>query len=234
LRIPVILSEAQPALIISKNRDEIVGQLRKLRQRIEAVLRNPAQHDLVYQTMQRLFRNKSRLNLTRDDNIRFTIRRFARRRFILGYPPRKHNDTSLGDPINWEWIVYCAKQTRKDVIIVSRDSDYGYRYGNEPIINDWLLQEFKERVSRKKKVVLTNRLTHAFELASITVKRREKEDENRLIGEISKMGLLQRELFESIRSIYSQSETQAAQEQLLKWLASYWQKGSIGLGEDKT
>lgn len=184
-KVPVILSETQPAEIISKNRDEIAKQSKKLQKRIEAVLRNPAQNDVVYQTVQRLFRNESPLNLTREDKIRYTIRRYARKRFMLGYPPRKPDDTSLGDPINWEWIIHCAKEMNKNVVIVSRDSDYGYRYGDEPIINDWLLQEFRERVSRKKKVELTNRLTRAFELTKVAVNPKEVADEGKLIDEIS-------------------------------------------------
>lgn len=184
-KVPVILSETQPAEAISKNREEIAKQSKKLQKRIEAVLREPAHNDIVYQTVQRLFRNDSSLNLTREDKIRFSIRRFARKRFMLGYPPRKPDDTSLGDAINWEWIIYCAKKTNKSVVIVSRDSDYGYRYRDEPIINDWLLQEFRERVNRKKKVVLTNRLTHAFELTKVSVDAKEVAAEGKLIQEIS-------------------------------------------------
>src|SRR5580765_7471463 len=43
-------------------------------------------------------------------------------------PPRKPNDTSMGDAINWEWIVECAKTLNGSVIIVSRDRDYGVTY----------------------------------------------------------------------------------------------------------
>ncbi len=184
-KIPVILSQAQPAVAISRNKAAIARQSKRLRKRIEAVLRNPAQNDVVYQTAQRLFRNTSPLNLTRENKIRFTIRNLAKKRFMLGYPPRKPDDTSLGDPINWEWIIHCAKESNTNVVVVSRDSDYGYRYEDEPIINDWLLQEFKDRVSRRKKVVLTNRLTHAFELTKVAVKAREVADEGKLIDEIT-------------------------------------------------
>ena len=53
--------------------------------------------------------------------------RLAWRRFLLGYPPRKADDTSIGDAVNWEWVVDCAKRANADVVIVSRDSDYGVR-----------------------------------------------------------------------------------------------------------
>lgn len=184
-KVPVILSETQPAQAILKSKNKIENQSNKLQRRIEAVLRNPAQNDVVYQTVQRLFRNGSPFNLTRENIVRFTIRRLARKRFMLGYPPKKSDDTSIGDAVNWEWLIRCAKERNTNVVIVSRDSDYGYRYGSEPIINDWLVQEFRERVSRKKRVVLTHRLTHAFELAQIAVKPKEVEDEGKLIDEIS-------------------------------------------------
>jgi PIN domain-containing protein len=184
-KIPVIMSEAQPAQIITRSRVQIEKQSQKLQKRIETVLRDPAQHDVVYQTSQRLFRNSSSLNLTRDNRTRFSIRRLAWKRFILGYPPRKADDTSIGDSINWEWVIYCAKKENKNAVIVSRDSDYGSKHGNEPIINDWLLQEFRDRVSRKKKIILTNRLTQGFELAKVSVKPKEAADENRLITELS-------------------------------------------------
>ena len=41
------------------------------------------------------------------------------------YRHRKKNDTSIGDAINWEWIVHCAENSNAAIHIVSRDSDYG-------------------------------------------------------------------------------------------------------------
>src|SRR5437763_1762209 len=82
----------------------------------------------------------------RSNKVRFTIRNLARKRFALGYPPRKQNATSLGDSINWEWIVHCAinSDDYHNVLIVSRDSDYGVNYEGEATLNDWLYREFKE------------------------------------------------------------------------------------------
>lgn len=185
LKAPVIISEAQPIQIIKRNKKEIDNQLIKLKKRIEQILKNPIKNDVVYQTLQRLFRSENQLNLTRDDEIRFVIRELAKKRFDLGYPPRKSTDTSIGDPLNWEWIIHCAKNNNCNVIIVSRDSDYGHTYDGEQFVNDWLAQEFKERVSRKKKVILTNKLTSAFKTASIKVSKKEEDDENQLIDEIT-------------------------------------------------
>jgi hypothetical protein len=67
---------------------------------------------------------------------------------------------------------------------VSRDSDYGITVAGEPVINDWLLQEFKDRVSRKRKVQLTDRLAEAFKRASIKVSKAEEKEEQVLIREL--------------------------------------------------
>lgn len=93
-----------------------------------------------------------------------SIRSAARKRFVLGYPPRKPGDTSIGDAINWEWIIHCAQASTDGhhVLIVSRDGDYGITFDGEPILNDWLRSEFKARVSRKRKIELTNKLSNAL------------------------------------------------------------------------
>lgn len=107
---------------------------------------------------------------------------------MLGYPPRKDKDISIGDAINWEWIIYCANEYKKNVVIVTRDSDYGEIYRGTPLLNDWLEQEFHERVSKKRKIKITNKLTYAFKLASVSVKKKEIEDEEKFISliELSK------------------------------------------------
>jgi hypothetical protein len=48
-------------------------------------------------------------------------------------------------------------------------------------MNDWLLHEFRERVSKKRKLLLTDRLSMALKLASITVTEQEEETENELL-----------------------------------------------------
>lgn len=79
----------------------------------------------------------------------------------MGYPPRKAGETSIGDAINWEWIIDCTTACQKDLILVSRDTDYGTPYGNPPVLNDWLSQEFNERC-KGRAIVLTDRLSYAF------------------------------------------------------------------------
>jgi len=192
-KLPVILSEAQAAASIEKYRKDIDKQSKILNKKIEKILKSPATNDDVYKILQRLFKSSSELNLKRPDPVRFKIRNLAKKRFILGYPPRKDSDVTIGDSINWEWIIHCAKNKNQDVVIVSRDTDYGCRHGGAMLINDWLAQEFKERVNRRKKVVLTDKLTEGFKLADISVKKKEVEDENEFLNTLARMRISTRE-----------------------------------------
>lgn len=183
-QIPSLLLEAQPSEMIEKSKGEIKRQIGALRTRVDRMLRNPAQHDPVYKVAQRLFKEKNDLQLNRSVARRKVIRAKAFRRFLMGYPPRKASDTSYGDAINWEWVVECASTKSRDIVIVSRDSDYGMMVSGEPVLNDWLLQEFKERVSRKRKIRLTDRLAEAFKRAAVRVTKTEEKEEEGLIREL--------------------------------------------------
>jgi PIN domain len=181
LTVPTFLHESKPNRALKTAKKQIESQLRKVRARIEKVLRDPGKNDPVYKVAQALFKNDCAYNLSREKDARFRIRRLALKRFMLGYPPRKDADTSIGDAINWEWIVRCAIDSGKHVILVSRDSDYGHAYEKAPVLNDWLRQEFAERVGRTRKIVLTDRLTDAFKRIAVPVTREEEEQENSLV-----------------------------------------------------
>jgi hypothetical protein len=77
----------------------------KVRRKIESILSDPAQHDPVFKSVTRIFNFKSKFNLTRP------LTGEVANRFALGYPPRKLGDTSIGDAINWEWIIWCAQNS---------------------------------------------------------------------------------------------------------------------------
>jgi hypothetical protein len=183
LSVPTFLQDSKPNKALETARKQVDAQVKAMRSRIEKVFSDPARHDPVYRVAQALFRSESALNLARDKDARFNVRRLAMKRFALGYPPRKEGDTSIGDAINWEWIVRCANETGKHVIIVSRDSDYGHSFQKTPVINDWLRQEFCERTSPRRQIVLTDRLTEAFKRISVPVTKEEVEQEEGLIEE---------------------------------------------------
>ena len=149
---------------------------------MELSLKDPARNDDVYKVAQRIFHNfNSPLNLHRDTKIKNQVRRSAFRRFIMGYPPRKKNDTSMGDGINWEWLIWVCSAQNANAIIVSRDGDYGVTYNGNSFINDWLSVEFSERVSRKKKLVLFDSLSTALKELNVRITKAEEDEERKMI-----------------------------------------------------
>jgi len=180
---PAFLSQAKTVELIGKNSKDTKKRISGLKARIENILANPTTHDPVYQVAQRVFNAKSDLNLNRSDKRKLGIRRRAWKRFVLGYPPRKKNDTSTGDGINWEWIVDCVETTNRDLIIVSRDGDFGCRVGENSFPNDWLVQELKERTKKTRKITLTPRLSSALDALKVKVTKEEKQEETASLQE---------------------------------------------------
>ena len=184
LSIPIFLRESKPQKSLATAQRKVSHQIARLKQRTAKLLESPAQTDPVYKVLQRLFKATSDCHLTREKKVRYNIRRLARKRFVLGYPPRKNSDTSIGDAINWEWIVHCAVNSSDDIVIVSRDSDFGAVWEKEAYLNDWLLQEFRARVSKKRKISLTTRLTEGFRNANIQVTPEEVQEEEELVEQV--------------------------------------------------
>jgi predicted nucleic acid-binding protein len=163
--VPAILLDSKAAKTWMKAHETAEQRWKTARSRIEAILSDPIKADPVYQSLTRIFDHDGPYNLCRPDKKRFAIRNLARKRFSLGYPPRKPNASTLGDSIHWEWIIACARpndRERHDVMIVSRDGDFGANLGNKATINDWLAREFRERVSPQRQIILFTRLTDAL------------------------------------------------------------------------
>ncbi|MFZ3084132.1 PIN domain-containing protein [Rhodoferax ferrireducens] len=181
---PALVADLQAMKMIEKKKKEIGAQKTILDTKIRNILSNPSAHDPVYQCLQRIFRHQSPYNLARTNRERFTIRRLARKRFVLGYPPRKQSDTSIGDAINWEWIVQCSLASGKHIVIVTRDTDFGATYEGNSYLNDWLKQEFAARVSRKRKIILTDKLSQGLKVVHAAVSKEMEEEEKRLLAEL--------------------------------------------------
>jgi cytidylate kinase len=78
--------------------------------------------------------------------------------------------------------------TSKDhhnVLIVSRDSDFGVTYAGKATLKDWLYREFKERVIRKRNVELTQKLTDALKRLNEQVTAGDLVEEERLIKNVN-------------------------------------------------
>ncbi|MBZ5680736.1 MAG: PIN domain-containing protein [Acidobacteriia bacterium] len=179
---PGILSDATATKIVSKNLRDAEKRVAKLRERMLKALTDPAMYDPVYQVCQRLFHKGDDLTLDRENPLKRVIRRRAFRRFLHGCPPRKRNDTSIGDAFNWEWMVHCATQKTAGLVIVSRDADYGITIGKSSYINDDLRQEFSDRVSQKRALLLYSRLSDALKLFDIKVTQQEEASESELVS----------------------------------------------------
>lgn len=174
---PGLFSDAKGVKKIQGSLKAVDASVKKLRDRYIKALRNPTVHDPVFKICQRIFHKEDSLVLNRQDKKRYVIKRQAFRRFILGCPPRKNSDTSIGDSVNWEWMIACAIARKAELVIVSRDSDYGITIDGTSLINDHLAQEFSERVSKKRKVTLLYKLSDALKLLSVHVTPQEEQEE---------------------------------------------------------
>lgn len=178
---PGIFSDAKASAVLAKSIKEADKRVKALKLKLTRALDKPTEHDPVYQACQRIFHKADRLVLMRDAPIRHVIRRKAFRRFLHGCPPRKKNDTSIGDAINWEWMIHCAKEFNAELVIVTRDSDYGIQFDGKVYINDHLKQEFQERVSIKRKILLYARLSEALKHFAVPVTPQEAEAEREIV-----------------------------------------------------
>jgi hypothetical protein len=95
----------------------------------------------------------------------------------------------MGDAVNWEWIVRCAKLTKSNIAIVSRDSDYGVKHENTMTLNDHPRSEFASRVNKEQHISLYTKLTEALKQLHVTVSPKEVMEENRLIQSSEAAGL---------------------------------------------
>ena len=181
LALPTFLARSKQSSGLDTGRKKIDKQLATLRDRCSKVLSEPTRSDPVYKVSQRLFRARGEYHLHAGSRENSQIVELAEQRFTLGYPPQKRGDTSIGDAINWEWIIKCSESSGADVVIVSRDNDYGQPVGKEMYLNDWLRQEFGERVSKQRNVHLTQRLAEAFSLADVPVTDAEAGVEEELL-----------------------------------------------------
>ena len=78
-------------------------------------------------------------------------------------------------------MIHCAKENAAELVIVSRDSDYGISYGENNYVNDDLRQEFSERVSQKRKLLLYQKLSDALKHFERPVTKQEQEAESEIV-----------------------------------------------------
>lgn len=180
--LPAILADSAASKTLKEKTKEAHQKTERLKARLKGLLENPTQNDQVFQALEEIFHSESAHVLTRDMQIRHVIKRRAWRRFLLGYPPRKNNDTSIGDALNWEWLIDCASRLPGKFIIVSRDSDFGSMFSDEYYLNDQLHREFRDRVG-KKSIEYTHKLSAALKRLNVSVPPEELEAEEESLKE---------------------------------------------------
>jgi hypothetical protein len=100
LTFPNIVAEAKASKMLAEHMKEAKDRVQRVRKLIARAMTTPSQ-DPVYQACERIFHRQSELVLSRANSQRKVIRTKALRRFLQGYPPRKKDDTSMGDAFNW-------------------------------------------------------------------------------------------------------------------------------------
>jgi hypothetical protein len=181
INVPGVLKNDKSATALENDQKKINDHIKKLKGRLDNVLENPVRYDKVYQVLQRIFSKRQDIDLYRKHKMRYDVRELAKKRFMLGYPPRKKNDTSIGDAINWEWLIYVAEEKNADIWIVSRDGDFGATQDNKGFLNDWLKQEFRQRINKQRKIILCPKLSLALREFEIQITPEEVKEEERII-----------------------------------------------------
>lgn len=177
-----------PAFLSNDDADGLASPLEKaqrlvktIKSHLPKILEDPEVHDPVYQICHEVFSKQDSLRYGQGHENWKEVQDAALMRHQLGYPPRKPDDTSMGDAVNWEWIVYCAKKSKSNIAIVSRDSDYGQFYGEKGYLNDHLKREFSDRVGKERKISLYRMLTPVLKDFKVIVTKKEQQEENRII-----------------------------------------------------
>jgi len=180
-----VLAQAKQFEMLGKDIKKASERIRELQQRLIAMIEEPTKKDEVFKAVSRVFhRANDDLILTReekDNEKRKSVRERAERRFMHGCPPRKADDTSYGDALNWEWMIDCCQAHAAELVIVSRDADYGVTYSGKSYINDHLWHEFSARVSHKRDLLLYTRLSDALKHFNVMVTPAQVKAEKQLI-----------------------------------------------------
>jgi predicted nucleic acid-binding protein len=182
--VPAVITDSHTKEALKRLRDDGGKRVKMLKTKVEKVLANPNINDRVYQVLEGIFSSEESHVLTRDMTERQQIKRRALRRFLLGYPPRKSNDTSCGDALNWEWIIECSKNLKGRIYLVSRDGDYGCEHDGKFYLNDHLKKEFRDRVGNKS-IVFTRKLSDALKALEVHVTKQEEEAEDRALSKVT-------------------------------------------------
>jgi len=137
--------------------------------------------DPIYRAFIQLFDDPNVIIINRTQTI--IDKAIVRKR--IGNPPRS-NKTTIGDEINWECLLYHLSPNPDDLLIVTNDSTYKDQ-------QTFLKREFFNLT--KKKLIITEKLSDAFEVLKITpsdeIKTFDKEKTERIPADLIKFDWLE-------------------------------------------
>lgn len=147
LMVPAYLSDSRANKAIDTHFKRIRKCVEQLKKRVSRLLEEPKRYDPVFKAVKRAMDKQTglmNLNLDRENqDTKNKIHELALKRFQKGLPPRRKDTGSIGDAINWEWVLSCAIPRKRDVLVVSRDKDYGIPDKN--LLNEFLAHEFRSK-----------------------------------------------------------------------------------------
>ncbi|MCW0014791.1 imidazole glycerol phosphate synthase, partial [Burkholderia pseudomallei] len=107
-------------------------------------------------------------------------------KFLQACRPPKGNDTSDGVAIDSAWMIDCAIHANAELVVVSRDGDYVSTYDSKSYIDDHLRQEFSNRVSQKRELLLYTRLADALKHLHVAVTHRQATSDADLVEQLAR------------------------------------------------
>lgn len=214
-KVPSLFADAKAKSGFERAQRDLAARHKAMKDRLARAIQKPG-GDPAY-TLTKKVLSSSAYWLDYDAEEASSIIKRATLRAARGSPPKKDRDATLGDAINWEWCLHVCSGQSKDLVIVSRDSDYGARVGNRAVPNTFLTEEFKRRVSKKRKLVLTPQLTEALKLLGGNISKKDQEEEKASLTVTEGLTTLQRswtiEDFaqEVLRKLFAQSDDETSQ-----------------------
>ncbi len=161
------------------------------RSRLREMLQDPISHDPVFTSLEELFTKRDDLTLPEASPKKKVIVQRAKDRSLSGYPPRKSRD-SIGDAVNWEWLMELASQREAVIHLVSRDSDFGVEHRGRYYLNDWLTDEFHARAANGASISLAGSLAETLKKLSVRVSKTQEAVEDAIIARRRKINWAER------------------------------------------
>lgn len=165
-RLPCILGDLEAAQALSDARRHYADALDDLVHAVRNLLVDPVSGDRVAEAAVKLFDPPGAWHLAPDDgphaDVYETVYDTALRRHRRGDPPRKRQSTSIGDAIHWTWCLEAAKRSGRDLVVATRDRDFGTTQAGRSLPDPLLVDDFRHHGPEGRSLRLTTHLDEVF------------------------------------------------------------------------